>query len=1097
MIRNLYKRSKLPLLVMAFRSPPSRLIGLLVFCSVACFFSSNAQSQVISGKITSSEDSSPMPGVNVVLKGTSIGVVTDATGTFRIAVPSSDGVLIFSFVGMKTYEIPIQNRSVIDVQMAQDATQLSDVVVTALGINQQKRSLGYSIQEVNGDDIAQTQRPNFINSLQGRIAGLSLTSTSGVPGSSTSITLRGVGSITGSNQPLIVVDGLPIDNTVFDQHNLVTNNDNRNNDFVNRAADINPNDIASITVLKGPEAAALYGQGGASGAILITTKRGASGTVKITYDNNFGFQKLYRYPKTQRVYERGDFGFDNPAIEEINFFGPKYAEGTKFYDNKNSFFKTGATQTHNIVVEGGSEHITNRLSINYYSADGVVPQSEYDKFSARLTSSSKFANKLDIVTTLNYVFTNTNKPTRGTQGFLLSALSWPANDDMSVYLDQFGRRKRLIPDVYPTPPTTTNPTFYPEPNNPFFTVHKNKNTDKTNRILGNISLSYDPLQWLNVTGRLGADIYGTQGNYFTHPEGLFVGTGVPVYGINQGTNFTGGPIPGGAIENYQENSRVLNGQFLTTFKKNIQSFKTSLLLGTSFDDKNYEVSAVFGRNLQLKDFNSINNTELATRNTKTTVVRSRLASVFANLNVSYKDMLYLAVTGRNDWSSTLPIENNSFFYPSVAFSFIFTELAALEENSILSFGKLRVSYAEVGKDASPYKTRPTLTGATTTGGGFAYGVFGANRGMMPERAEGYEFGTELKFFNGRAGFELAAFKNDRTNQISTQRLSYGTGFILAVLNGGHISVRGVEVQLNGSPVIINDFEWNVAVNFAKSESKVIEIPAAVREYYHSDTWLYGNARGSAFPSNLQSYYPEANYPYYNFAYLQPGLGSGTAIGGVTYERNKNGDILINPANGFPVKTTDFLPIGDRNPDFVIGLTNSFKYKNLNVSFLLDFRKGGDIFNGNEMYLFNRGSSTRILDRETPYIFKGVLKDGLQDTENPTVNTIQVIPYTLGSTFYGSAFAESDFVERNINWVRLRDVTVSYALPTKLLTGTNLFKSASVFLTATDLFLITNYTGADPAVNGTTAATAGSGAVGFDFGALSAPRTISMGFRVGL
>lgn len=1078
------------------------LMSLTIFVCSFLSFQAFSQGRTISGKILSSKDNAPLPGVNIVIKGTNQGAVTDANGQFTLAA-DDNAVLVISQIGMETQEVTIGSRSTIDVSLVESTAVLEEVVVTALGISQEKRGLGYATQTVSGQEIIQTQRPNFINSLQGRVAGLAVTTTSGVPGASTSLTLRGVGSITGSNQPLIVVDGLPIDNTVFNQHTLVSDNDNRNNDYINRAADINPNDIESITVLKGPEAAALYGQGGASGAIIITTKRGTPGKVKITYDNNFGFQKLYRFPEIQKVYGRGDFGYNSPTVEEIYFFGPKYADGTKFYDNTDNFFKTGTTQTHNFVVEGGSDAITNRFAVNYYTADGVVPESKYDKFSARLTSSSKFANKLDVTTTLNYVWSKTNKPTRGTHGFLMGVMTWPTDDYMEAYLDDFGRRRRLMPDVYSTAGTNV---FYPEPNNPYFNVLKNKNTDETNRVIGNISMSYDATKWLNVTGRLAADIYATQGNYFTHPEGIFVSAAVPnlnVWGINQGTNVTGGPIPGGAIENYDENSRLLNGMLLATFKKDIGKFKSSLMLGTSFDDKYYDVNSTFGRNLQLKDFNSMNNTDPATRNAKTTITRQRLVSVLGNLNVSYDDLVYLTVTGRNDWSSTLPIESNSFFYPSFALSFVFTELDVLENNDILSFGKLRASYAEVGKSASPYKTKPQLAGATTTGGGFSYGVFGAAASLVPERAEGYEIGTELKFFNGRAGLDLAVYRNDRTNQISSQRLSYGTGFVIALLNGGDISVRGVEIQLSGSPIKTTDFEWNVLFNFSKSKSKVLELPADVREYYNSDTWMYANARGSAFPSDLQSYYPAASYPYYNWNYLQRGLGSGTGIGGFTYERNSNGDILINPSNGLPIKTADFLPIGDRNPDFMIGLTNSFTYKNFSLSFLLDIRKGGDIFNGNEMFLFNRGLSTRSLNREQPYVFEGVLKDGLENSATPTKNTVQVIPYTLGSSFYGNgtstwgAFAESDYVERDINWLRLRDVTISYTLPSKALGVTKVIKSASVFVTATDLFLITNYTGADPSVNGTTAATAGSGAFGFDFGSLSAPRTISTGIRIGL
>jgi TonB-linked SusC/RagA family outer membrane protein len=1054
----------------------------LLFFLVA--FRLSAQELSISGNITGTDNES-LPGVNIIVKGTTRGTTSDADGNYRISVANGDATLVFSFIGFQTQEVAILNRTQIDIRLEIDAKELSEVVVTALGISQEKRALGYSVQEVRGDEIAQTQRPNFMASLQARVAGLSMTSTSGLPGSSTSITLRGVGSITGSNQPLIVVDGLPVDNRVFNQHNLVSDQDNRNNDYLNRAADVNPNDIASITILKGPEAAALYGQGGASGAILITTKRGTEGALKITYDNNFGFQKLYRFPETQNIYTRGNFGYDDPNTEETTYFGVKYADGAPIYDNVNSFFKTGTNVNHNLTVEGGSTLLTNRFSVNYYKADGVVPNNEYEKLSARLTSGAKLADKLELVSTFNYILSNNQKPFRGANGYLLGILSWPFYDDVNDHLNVDGTRRRLLPDVY-TPSTAT---FYLEPDNPLFAIYKNTNTDRTNRVLSNVSLSYDPLKWLNITGRIGADVYSTQGNAFIHPESNA--------GINRTIpNTTGGPLPGGSIENYLENNRLLNGLLLGTVKKEFGKFKTTLMFGTSFDAKSYETTSVLGSRLQLKDFNSMNNTDLTTRNYKTIHTRQRLASLFGNLNIGYEDLVYLTVTSRNDWSSTLPPENNSYFYPSVALSFVLTELPAFENLSFLSFAKLRGSYAEVGKDADPYKVRAGLVSRSSTGGGFSYGFFGGNPGLKPERAEGFEIGTEVKLFNGRAGVDFAWYKNDRLNQISTQRLSYGTGFVLSLLNGGHVSVRGFEVQLTGTPLLQGDFEWNVTANFSKSVSKVIELPAEVKEYYNSDTWLYGGARGSAFPSNLQSFYAAQTYPYYNWDYLQRGLGSGTAIGGVTYERNANGDILINPANGLPVKTADYLPIGDRNPDFMIGLNNSFKYKNVNLSFLLDIRKGGDVFNANELYLFVNGLSTRTVNREEPVVIQGVLKDGLQNSDNPTVNTIELNPYTLGSTYYG-AFAESDFVEHDINWLRLRDVTLAYLLPSDVVTRTKLIKTASVFVTATDLFMITNYTGADPMVNGTNPATNGSGAFGFDYGSLSVPRTISMGLRISL
>lgn len=1067
-IREFYQKPRQGL-VKLNRGPGLTLLIVMIFACNLMAFQAEAQERSVTGKVVSTKDSSPIPGVNILIKGTNRGTVTDLNGQFTLMATDGD-VLVVTQIGMETQEIRVGAQTNVEVSLVESTSVLSEVVVTALGISQEKRSLGYSVSNVKGKEISETQRPNFMASLQGRVAGLSVISTSGLPGSSTSIILRGVGSITGSNQPLIVVDGLPVDNRIFNQHSLVTDGDNRSNDYLNRAADINPNDIESVTILKGPEAAALYGQGGASGAILITTKRGATGAVKINYDNNFGFQKHYRFPETQQVYSRGNFGYDDPTTQEITYFGAKYADGSTIYDNVDAFFKTGTSQNHNISVEGGSEVLTNRLSVNYYAQDGVVPNTEYNKFSAKLTSSSKFAEKLEFVSSLNYILTENVKSSRGSNGFLLGVLSWPANDDMSVYLNADGTRRRLLPD--------NPPTLYAEPNNPLFAVNKNISTDKANRVLANLSLTYDPLKWLNIIGRLGADVFATQGNNFTHPES------------------NGAISIGGSIENYLENSKLINGQLLTTVKKDFGKFKASLLLGTSFDDKNYETNTLYGTGLLLKEFNSMNNTTLTTRNYKTTVLRQRSASLFGNFNLNYGDLVYLSVTGRNDWSSTMPVQNNSYFYPSVAMSFVFTELEALESLRWLSFGKLRASYAEVGKDAPAYNVQAALTSRNYTGGGFTYNFFGGNADLKPERAEGYEIGTELKFLNGRVGLDFAWYKNDRINQIASQRLSYGTGFVFGLLNGGEISVQGVELQLTGSPVVIDDFEWNVTFNFSKSKSDVIELPAQVKEYYNSDTWLYGNARGSAFPENLQSFYSETAYPYYNWDYLQNGLGSATAIGGVTYERNKNGNILINPASGLPIKTADFLPIGDRNPDFMIGLTNSFKYKNFNLSFLLDFRKGGDVFNGNEMYLFNSGLSTRQLNREEPIVVKGVLKDGLENSDTPTTNTIQLLPYTLGST-YGTMFAESDFVEHDINWVRLRDITLAYTLPVSVVSKTKVIKTASIFITATDLFLITNYSGADPMSNGTTAATNGSGAFGFDYGSLSIPRSISTGIRISL
>ncbi|QIP12318.1 SusC/RagA family TonB-linked outer membrane protein [Spirosoma aureum] len=1047
------------------------LVLLLVGLSV--LVEAYAQDRVVTGKVTSATDGAVLPGANIQVKGTSRGTTTDGNGNYKIAVGSNSS-LVISLIGMVSQTVEVGSRDQINVSLLESSSELNEVVVTALGIKQEKRALGYSVGEVKGTDISNAQRDNFLVGMQGRVAGLTMTTTSGTPGASASIQLRGASSIGGNNQPLFVVDGLPIDNRTFNQGALVSNRPNRDNDYLNRAADINPNDIESITVLKGPEAAALYGIDASSGAIVITTKKGAKGPGRVTYDNRFQSTEVYRFPEAQTTYGRGTLGYSN--ANATTYFGPKYAADAPIYDNVHSFFKKGFTQVHNVGIEGGSDNATYRLSTNYTNQSGVVPTTGYKRLSVRLTGTAKISPKLDVMTSFNYVNTQVDKAIRGNNGFLLGLLSWPANDDITNYLNPDGTRRILLGSINQQ-----------EPDNPFFSVNKNKSGDITNRTITNFQLNYNPTPWLSLTGRFGADIYSTQSNLFLNPESW------------QGTDATlGGFTTKGSVENALENNQLLNGNLLATVKKNFGKLSTSLLLGTTIDDRSYKVTTAYGEKLYLPDFNSTNNTDPTTQRNKYTQTQQRLQSVLGSLTLNYDELLILTLTGRNDWSSTLPAANRSFFYPAASLAFNFSDLPGLKNRgNTFYYGKLRASYGQTGRDAPPYQVNSTLVPQTSTGGGFAYGFYGSNPNLKPERGESYELGTELMFFGGRLGLDFAYYNKTLSQQIVTQRLSYGTGFIFGLLNGGTFNNRGVELQLKGSPVKKADFGWDVILNFTKLKTDVKSLPAEVPEYYNSDTWVYLNARSSAFVNNLQSYFPSDNPAYrsYNFNYYQRGSGSATAIGGYSYARNKNGDILVNPANGLPITNANFLPIGDRNPDFSIGLTNSFRYKSLSLSFLLDIRKGGDVFNGTAMYLWRNGLSKKSLDRDTPVVFKGVLRDGKEDTGTPTPNTIQVIP-SLRSTDYYNSVPESEFVEKDINWLRLRDVTISYVLPSSVLNKGKVFKQASVFVNGTDLFLLTNYTGADPNVNGTTATSGGVGAAGIDYGTLSVPRGLSAGFRIG-
>lgn len=1044
----------------------SKFGALLLAIGLMLSAVAHAQDRQVSGKVSSAEDGQPLPGVSVIIKGTTKGVLTDATGGYRISVPAG-ATLRFTFIGMVPKEIKVGAASVLDVQMTSDAASLDEVVVTALGIKQEKKSLGYSVNDVKGDEIAETGRGNFLDALQSRAPGLSGITTSGAPGASSGINLRGFSSIGGNNQPLFVIDGLPVDNRTFAQGALGSDQPNRNNDYANRISDINPNDIESISILKGPEAAALYGIDAANGAIVITTKKGKAGTVRVNYDNRFRFEEVYRFPEVQRTYGRGVFGLTSPTA--TNYFGPTYPEGTQFFDNVQNFFRTGTMQSHNLSIDGGTDRGTYRLSNTFSDWKGVAPGTAQVNFSTKLTGTIKLSNKMELQTSLNYIYREVDKNFRGSNGFLISLLYWPANDDVRNFLNPDGTRRLLL-----------NNGLTAEPDNPFFSVNKNNSTDRTNRTIGNFNWKYSPLNWLSVEARVGADLYTTQGNNFSHPESNIV-----INSVNGG----GGAGSGGALEQFSEVSRLLNGNFLVTARKRFGKLTNTLLLGTSVDDRRYEVNSHYGERFYLPEFNNISNTDVTTQRAKYFIERRRLLGAFGSLTLDYDGFLFLTVTGRNDWSSTLPVANRSFFYPSVALSYAFTEMPNLKgKTGILTYGKLRASYAESGKDAPAYRVQSQLQPQLTTGGGFIYGVFGGNPDLKPEFTKSFEVGTELKFYQGRLGIDFAFYRKESADQIVSQRTSYGTGFILALLNGGTFSNQGVELQLTGKPIKKKDFTWDITANFTKLKTDVKNLPADVAEYYNSDTWLYNNARASAFVNNLQDYYPTLN-----LVNNQRGAGSATAIGGYSYLRNNKGDVLINPSNGLPLINTNFLPIGDRNPDFTLGLSNQFRYKQFRLSMLLDIRKGGDVFNGTAMYLWRTGLHPRTLDRDVPITFPGVLRDGFENTENPTANTIQVTPSQRTDVFF-AALPESEFVEKDVNWLRLRDVTLSYDIP---LRNKKTFKNVGVFVTGTDLFLLTNYTGADPNVNGTTASSGGVGAGGFDFGTVSLPRAVAVGLRIGL
>lgn len=1012
-----------------------------------------AQQITVTGKVTSAEDGSPIPGASVKIKGKSVASQTAPSGLYTIKANPGD-VLQFSYLGFVTKEQAAS--SILNITLTPDSKALNEVVVTALGQKVSRRSLGTSEQTVKGQDIADTQRENFINALQGRVAGVEVTSTSGVPGASSAITIRGVSSISGSNQPLFVVDGLPIDNKTlstsafFSDNSSNTSFSNRGVDFTNRAADINPEDIESLVVLKGPEAAALYGIDAANGAIVITTKRGKAGKGAINYNNSFRIEQTRTSPEIQDQFGLGSGGVQGATV--LSYFGPEYAPGTQLYNNVDNFFETALTQKHNLSIEGGAQDMSYRISTSYTNQNGVVPNSAYDRLTLNGSTTGKVNDWFKIDLTMNYSYTVNNQPFKGAGGPLLGLLLWPQQDDARNYLNPSGTRRTFAGLA----------NLAGEIENPYFNVNKNKINSINNRITSNFGFTISPVKWVSLKTNIGIDAYTNKNLILRHPESA------------------GGFTRGGIIDVANDNTRNLNIQNLLNFtKQNItKDLSFDATLGASLQDAKSSIDASYGEGFLDPNFVSINNTTATLRNGKSSIAQRRLVSAFGRATLSYKNYLYLTATGRNDWTSTIPLGANSFFYPSVSGSFIFTDVPAFKAlDKIFTSGKIRAAFAQVGRDARPYSYVPALESKTTVGGGFGYGFTGPNLDLRPEFASSYELGTELSFLKDRLGVDFTIYRKETSDQIVNDiRGSYGTGFILFNLNGAKTRNEGIEVTLKGTPVKNKNFSWNVLANFERARGTVLALPNSLPESYVSDTWLYGNVRNGNTPGF-----------------------STRSLTGFFYLRNNAGDLLIDPANGLPLRSTVFIqgPNGgyDRQPDFSIGLTNTFTYKNFSLSFLLDIRKGGDIVNATQHFLTARGLSTRTLDRLQPRVVNGVIRDGRENSANPTQNTISVTPFYQNS-FY-SNMSEELFIEKDVNWLRLRDVTFQYKLPASVVGKQKLVKSASLFVTGTDLFLITNYSGLDPVVNGNTAAVGGSGAAGVDFGNFAMPIGLNFGIRIGL
>ncbi|MGJ1197050.1 SusC/RagA family TonB-linked outer membrane protein [Sphingobacterium spiritivorum] len=1011
-----------------------RKLLLLFFWLMLISVNLMAQQKTISGKVTNSADGAPLSSVTVLVKGKSVTTKTDPDGSFTIQASPGD-VLIFRSVGSKEVQQTVGSSNTVSVSMSGSEEALEEVVVTAMGVKQEVKSLGFALQSVSPKQITESNQTNVVNALQGKVAGVQVTNSGGSPGASANIMIRGGTSLSGNNQPLFVVDGIPVDNTTpVSQGGLAAGITPASN----RAIDINPEDIQSVTVLKGPAAAALYGIRAASGAVVITTKRGVSGQGGITYSNTFSFDKANKFPELQSLYKQGEKGVFSAG--SYLSWGPKFNEGENVYDNIPAFFKTAFTQNHDLSVSGGTDRSTFYASASLFDQGGIAKNTEFNRKSFRVNADHKIKDNLKIGANVNYVKTDRTYFSQGSQSGIMGALFWPRNVDMTDYLNPDNTQKVLSEN--------SESAF----DNPYWTINRKPVFNDINRVIGIGEVVYDPLSWLNITYRIGTDYYGENFQSVTSPSSQ---TGLTGYLAEAATT-----------------NQVTTSTFLANAKKSFNDFNINFTLGHNVEATYRKTVTSTARNFIDPDFIGINNTLASDRTVSKGISRRRIVGVFGDLNLDWKNIVYLNFRGRNDWSSTLPKAENSFFYPSISTSIIVTdlikELNGDQPTGFLSFAKLRGAWAQVGKDAPSHVLQTTLgtyiNDFTINPRGFITNItdYFGNPNLKPEFTNSYEVGADLRFWNNRIGLDLTWYKTLTDDQILGTRTPPSSGSFLAYLNGGSIENKGYEAILNFQAVRKQDFNWSIDVNFSANKATVKDLPGKLDRVEISDSWIANSiAQGAAFLN-----------------------GTLFGINGQTWKTNADGQLLLTEA-GLPQVVSTMSQIGDRNPDWIGGITNTFKYKNWGMSFMWDIRKGGDVFNATSYMLVRQGLSPLTADRGTTVLQGIVEKTGAANTQS----------INLDQDFYQTYYAArgSNFVEDG-SWVRLRYASLTYSLPSNVVKSLRL-SNLQFTLTGRNLLLFTDYSGVDPEVSGSGAGVGGSGSFGFDNLGVPATRGFDFGLKL--
>ena len=1042
----------------------------VVFCTV--LYGQNTQP--VSGIVTDEEGSS-LPGVSVKIKGTSTGTVTNGEGKYSINA-DANGTIVFSFVGYKTLEIAIEGKTSVDATMT-EGILMDEVVVTALGISRDRKALGYAVQKVGGDQISKSRETNMISGMAAKVSGVQITNSSGAAGGASYMKIRGNASLTGNNQPLFVVDGVPIRN----DQNVGSDFDLRDGVALsNRAIDINPDDIEDISVLKGGAAAALYGSRGANGVVLITTKKGSmaqdgKNSMNISFNTNVEISNVNKLPKTQNLYSQGYFGeaysphtgnpFSfGPAIADLEYDGDNTYEynpngrlvhkdsagangvPAQSFNNAENFFQTGVKEQYSLALDGSNKFGSFFLSYSHLDEKGVVPLNTFLRNTFRLTGTSNLNDKLTATGSVAYTNSQGRRIQQGSNlsGLMLGLLrASPTFDNSNGATDVTDPSSFLLADG-----SQRNYRGGGGYDNPYWTINQNPFTDQVNRVFGYGKLDYKFNDWITATARVGSDYYSDVRNQ--------------IFAINSRS------FPAGRVQEDLYNTSETTADLFLSFNKSLnESIRINGIVGQNYNHRSFKNDYLTGDALNFPNFYNLSNTASIVGGASTQTVRT--SGTYIDINASINDTYYIGFTGRQDAASTFgSATENTFFYPSVSASIILSELLNVDDK-LLSFAKLRGSYSIVGNEPGAYNTRTYFTSSSPYSGwigSFTFPFEGlsaftqsnslGNPNLRPEQVSTMEIGADISLLEGKLNLDVTYYNQYSTDLILAVPVAASSGFTSRTINAGEMSNKGIELTLGANLVDNDNFKWNFDLNYTRNRNMVEKLADGVEVV--SLPWGFTGANQRLVTD--QAY--------------------GTLYGSV-WDRNADGDIYVD-ANGVPVQATNDSIVGDPNPDWLMGINNNLQIGNLSFSFLWDIRVGGDIWNGTRgaLYYFGMHENTALVDDETgvardeTFVFEGVYAPGTVDADgNDISGQANTIPITKDISWYalgpGSGFTgpSEQFVEDG-GWVRLRQLSLNYDF-SDMVKNSKFIKGLTFGITARNLFLSTKYTGVDPetSLSGTT------------------------------